>query len=165
MDKYYYLIAELPTLFFGKEPGISVEKFLEEAQNWMDAKDYQVLSQVDMNDFDAKKKVNLVYDGYKFFENKIRADIALWREAQKRDQEYKPSNFPVSMIKEGNPLEIEIRFMEMRWQFIDELEREHHFDLGFLILYYLKLQILRRYFIFNKEQGFKKFQKLCEVNT
>ena len=165
MDKYYYLIAELPTLFFGKEPGISVEKFLEEAQNWMDGKDYQVLSQVDMNDFDVKKKTNRVYDGYKFFENKIRSDTAQWREAQKRDQEYKPSNFPVSLIKEGNPLEIELRFMEMRWQFIDEMEREHHFDLGFLILYYLKLQILRRYFIFNKEQGLEKFQKLCEVNT
>ena len=70
MDKYYYLIAELPTLFFGKEPGISVVKFLEEAQNWMDARDYKVLSQVDMNDFDAKKKVNQVYDNYKFYENK-----------------------------------------------------------------------------------------------
>jgi hypothetical protein len=165
MDKYYYLIAELPTLFFGKEPSLTVEKFLEEAQNWMDAKDYQVLSQVDMNDFDVKKKINQVFDDYKFFENKIRSDIALWREAQKRDQEYKPSNFPVSTIKEGTPLEIEVRLMEMRWQFIDELEREHHFDLGYLILYYLKLQILQRYFIFNKEEGLKKFQKLCEVYT
>ena len=165
MDKYYYLVAELPTLFFGKEASITVEKFLEEAQNWMDARDYHILSQVDMNDFDAKKKVNPVYDEFKLFENQIRSDIALWREAQKKNQEYKPSNFPVSMIKEGNPLEIEIRFMEMRWQFIDEMEREHHFDLGYLILYYLKLQILQRFFIFNKEQGLKKFQKLCEVNT
>lgn len=165
MDKYYYLIAELPTLFFGKEPGISVEKFLDEAQNWMAARDYRILSQVDMNDFSVEKKINQVYDGYKFYENNIRSDIALWRDAQKRNQEYKPANFPISMIKEGNPLEIEIRFMEMRWQYIDEMEREHHFDLGFLILYYLKLQILRRYFIFNKEQGLKKFQKLCEVNT
>jgi hypothetical protein len=165
MDKYYYLIAELPTLFFGKEATISIDKFLEEAQNWMDARDYQVLSRVDMNDFDVKKKINHVYDDYKFFENKIRTDIALWREAQKRDQEYKPSNFPVSMIKEGNPLEVELRFMEMRWQFIDATEREHHFDLGFLILYYLKLQILQRYYAFNKDQGLEKFQKLCEVYT
>jgi hypothetical protein len=165
MDKYYYLIAELPTLFFGKEPTISIDKFLEEAHNWMAARDYHVLSQVDMNDFDSQKKINQVYDNFRLFETKIRTDIALWREAQKRDQEYKPSNFPVSMIKEGSPLEIEIRFMEMRWQFIDEMEREHHFDLGYLILYYLKLQILQRYYAFNKEQGLKKFQKLCEVNT
>jgi len=165
MDKYYYLIAELPMLFFGKEPGITVEKFLEEARNWMDARDYQVLSQVDINDFKTEKKINQVYDQFKAFESNIRTDIGLWREAQKRDQEYKPASFPVSTIKEGNPLEVEIRLMEMRWQLVDELERAHHFDLGFLISYYLKLQILRRYFAFNKEQGLKKYQKLCEASV
>lgn len=164
MDKYYYLIAELPTLFFGKEPSITVEKFLEEARNWMDARDYHILSQVDMNIFMTEKKTDQIYDKFKAFESSLRTDIGSWREAQKRDQEYKPASFPVSMIKEGNPLEIEIRFMEMRWQFIDEMGREHHFDLGYLILYYLKLQILQRYFAFNKEQGMKKFQKLCEVD-
>ena len=35
MDKYYFLIAELPTLFFGKEPAITVEYFLAEAEKWM----------------------------------------------------------------------------------------------------------------------------------
>ncbi len=164
MDKYYYLIAELPTLFFEKEPSITVEKFLEEARNWMDARDYQVLSQVDINDFITEKKIENLYDQLKAFESDIRTDVGLWREAQKQNQEYKPASFPVSTIKEGNPLEIEIRLMEMRWQFIDELERSHHFDLGFLISYYLKLQILRRYFTFNKEQGLKKFQKLSEAS-
>ncbi len=165
MDKYYYLIAELPTLFFGREPGISVEKFLEEAQNWMDARDYQALSQADMNNFSTAKNIDQVYDQFRAFESSIRTDIGLWREAQKRDQDYKPASFPVSLIKEGNPLEIEIRLMEMQWNFIDALERDHHFDLGFLISYYLKLQILRRYFAFNKEQGLKKFQKLCEASV
>ena len=164
MDKYYYLIAELPTLFFGKEAMISVEKFLDEARNWMAARDYRILTRVDMNDFDIKMKIEPVYDRFRAYESKIRTDIGLWRDAQKHNQEYKPVNFLASQIKEGNPLEIELRFMEMRWQFIDELERDHHFDLGFLILYYLKLQILQRYFTFNKESGLEKFQKLCEVN-
>ncbi|MCI0495108.1 DUF2764 family protein [candidate division KSB1 bacterium] len=164
MDKYYYLIAELPTLFFGKEPGISVEKFLEEAQNWLDTRDYKILKQVDINDVTTGAKIAAVYDQFNAYESGIRADIGLWREARKREQEYKPANFPVAMLKEGNPLEIELRLMEMRWQFIDDIERAHHFDLGFLILYYLKLQILQRYFTFNKEQGLKKLQKLYEVN-
>ena len=93
------------------------------------------------------------------------SDIAMWRKAQQRDQDYKPSSFPVSYVKEGNPLDIEIRFMEMRWIFIEEMERDQHFDLGILILYYLKLQILSRMFKFNKEEGLKKFQKLYEVNV
>lgn len=164
MDKYYFLVAELPSLFFGREPGISIEKFLEEAENWMDRRDYQVLLRVALNDWDSSQPLNPVYDMFRQYEQKLRSDIALWREAQKRDQEYKPVSFPVALIKEGNPLEVEIRLLELRWRFIDELEREHHFDLGFLIIYYLKLQILRRYFTFNKERGLEKFQKLCEVN-
>ena len=165
MDKYYYLIAQLPTLKFGKEPGITVERFMEEAEKWMDGRDYRKLSALDPQTVVLDKRDPRDLKTYKQFEHALRTDIAAWREAQKKDLDYKPAAFPVSMIKEGNPLEVELKFMEMRWQFIDELEREHHFDLGFLILYYLKLQILRRYFIFNKEQGLKKFQKLCEVNT
>ncbi len=163
MDKYYFLIAELPTLFFGKEPAITIEKFLEEAETWMDRRDYQILARVNLNDWDTSQPLHPTYDDFRRFEHGVRTDIALWREAQKRDQEYKPASFPVALIKDGNPLEVEIRLMELRWRFIDELERDHHFDLAFLILYYLKLQILRRYFIFHKERGLEKFQKLCEV--
>ena len=102
---------------------------------------------------------------FKTFEANLRTDIAEWRKAQKLKQDFKPESFPASVIKEGNPLEIEKRFMEMRWSFIEEMEREHNFDLGVLLLYYLKLQILRRLFTFNKEEGLKKFQKLYEVNV
>jgi len=165
MDKYYYIISQLPTLFFGKESTISINYFLEEAQKWMTPRDYEVLSQVDMNEFSIDKKTHPVFFQFKLFESQIRTDIALWRKAQKQDQEYKPSNIPVSALKEGTPLNVETRLMELRWNFLEEMEREHHFDLGYLILYYLKLQILRRYFTFNKEQGLEKFQKLYEVNV
>ncbi len=165
MEKYYYLIAQLPTLFFGKEALISIDYFLEEAQKWMNLKDFKLLSDIDMNDFSIDNKIHPVFFQFKLFESKLRTDIALWRKAQKQDQEYKPSSIPVSTLKEGTPLNVEIRLMELRWNFLEEMEREHHFDVGYLILYYLKLQILRRYFTFNKEQGLEKFQKLYEVNV
>ena len=164
MDKYYFLIAELPTLFFGKEPEISVEYFLAEAEKWMNAKDFQILSRVDINDYLWNPKNPRVLRDYLDFEEKLRSDIAQFRESKKQDLDYKPASFPASVIKEGNPLEIETKLLELRWSVIDEMEREHHFDLGFLVLYYLKLQILRRYFTFNKEEGLKKFQKLYEVS-
>lgn len=163
MDKYYYFVSQLSTLFFGKETDLTIEHFLDEAQKWLSAKDYNILSKVDINDFSVERKCHHILKIYKNFESQIRTDIAQWREAQRRDLDYKPSAFPVSIIKEGNPLEVEIKFMKKRWAFIDEMEREHHFDLGFIILYFLKLQILRRYFAFNKEQGLKKFEKLYEV--
>ncbi len=164
MDKYYYVISQLPMLFFGKEPDLSIKYFLDESRKWLSARDYRILARVNINEIEQYPKGPEVLRIYQNFEYQLRNDIAHWREAQKKDIEYKPSNFPLSVIKEGNPLEIELKFMQLRWAFIDEIEREHHFDLGMLVLYYLKLQLLQRYFTFNKEEGLKKFQKLYEVN-
>ena len=163
MDKYYYIISQLPSLFFGKETEITVETFLVEAEKWMAAKDFQILESIDLKNYLFDKRDPLTLREYKDFENQVRTDIARFREAQKKDLDYKPTAFPAALIKEGNPLEIEIKLLELRWKTLDEMEREHHFDLGFLILYYLKLQITRRYFQFNKEEGLKKFQMLYEV--
>ena len=151
-------------LFFGKEPDLSIQYFLDESRKWVSTRDYRILARVKIDDIQEHPKGPDVLRLYQNFEYQLRKDIALWREAQKKDIEYKPTSFPLSIIKEGNPLEIELKFMQRRWAFIDELEREHHFDLGMLVLYYLKLQLLQRYFIFNKEEGLKKFQKLYEVN-
>ncbi len=164
MDKYYYLIAQLPMLFFGRETSMSGDYFLAEAKKWLSAKDFRVLSLVDINDFSLGKKFPATLANYKRFESSLRNDIFNWRLAKQHDQDYKPVSFSMSVLKEGNPLDIELKLMKLKWDFIDEMEREHHFDLGFIILYYLKLQILRRLFTFNKEKGLEKFQKLYEVN-
>jgi hypothetical protein len=164
MDKYYYFVSQLPTLFFGKETDMSIKGFLAEAQKWVNEKDYDMLSSVNQAKHSENKIRNRALKQYDDFESQMRFDIGLWRDALRRDLDYKPASFPVSMLKEGDPLEIEIRLMEKQWAFIDEMEREHHFDIGFLILYFLKLQILSRYFAFNKEVGLHKFQKLYEVS-
>ncbi len=164
MDKYYYFVSQLPTLVFGKETEMSITKYLEEAQKWVSEKDLNMLSRVSKTNLSDGKIKDRVLKQYNDFESQMRTDIGLWRDAQRRDLDYKPSGFPVSMLKEGNPLEIEIRLMERQWTFIDEMERDHHFDVGYLILYLLKLQLLSRYNAFNKEAGMEKFQKLYEVS-
>lgn len=165
MDTYYYLVAQLPMLSFGKETSMSIDYFLNEANKWMTSEEYNRLTRVNVNEFSVTPGDHRIVKAYKLFEEQLRTDIALWRDAQRRDLDHKPANFPVSVLKEGTPLEIELRLMEMRWKFIDDMERDHHFDFGFIVLYYLKLQILKRYFTFNKEQGLKKFQKLYEVDV
>lgn len=165
MDTHYYIVSLLPTLFFGREAGISIEGFLEESGKWMSEKEFEKLSAVDINDFSIGKTDAKVMRQFKNFEAGLRNDIASWRKAQKRDLDYKPETFPPSILKEGNPLDAEMKLMELRWNFLEELEREHYFDLGTLILYYLKLQLLQRIFTFDKEEGLKKFQKLYEVNV
>ena len=64
----------------------------------------------------------------------------------------------MALLKEGNPLEIEKKLLLHRWELIEEKEKTHYFDLGFLILYYIKLQILRRLSLFDKEEGRQVFE-------
>lgn len=165
MDKHYYLLAQLPTLSFGKEPGMSIDRFLSEAEKWLGAGDYKTLSSIDLLSVAIEKGDRADLKRYKKFEHALRMDIAAFREAQRKETEFKPASFPISAIKEGNPLEIETRFMEFRWQFLDDMEREHHFDFTKIIIYFLKLLLLQRYFTFDKDKGLKKFQMLYHEVT
>ncbi len=163
MDKYYYFITQLPTLSFAKETTMNIDTFLAEGEKWLNEKDYKLLLRVNKDKFSVHKSDPQILQMYKTFENKLRTDIAHYRETRQKNVEYKPTTFSSSLIKEKNPLEVETLLMEMRWNKIDEMERDHHFDLDYLILYYLKLQLLDRFFLFNKEEGLKKFKTLYEV--
>ena len=165
MDKHYYIVSQLPTLFFKKETSITIDYFLTESEKWISGKEFKTLLNADINDTSVRTNDHNVLVLYKNFESRLRNDIVNWRKARHLDQNYTPSSFPVSLIKDGNPLEVERNLMELRWAFIDEMERERHFDLGVLILYYLKLQILKRYFTFDKQKGLNKFRSHYEVNV
>ncbi len=165
MDKHYYLISQLPTLFFDRETYLTVDSFLQEAAKWLPAGEYALLAGVDINDVTIPRHCPAVLASYKDFERRLRTEIASWRQAQRSGQDYKPSLFPATLLRDGNPLEVEKRLLRLRWDFIEQQESEHHFDTEFLILYMLKLQILRRLFTFNKEKGMELFTRLCEVDA
>ena len=165
MDKYYYLVAQLPILFFDQAPPLGINGFLSESEKWMSGRDYALLVQVDMNQSEAPDGAPGVLDDYMTFETHLRSELALWRRSRGTEQEYRPMGFALATVREGTPLEIEKRLLRLRWDYLEEEAHAHHFDLGFLILYFLKLQILRRLSTFDKEEGLKTFQNLCEVDV
>ena len=69
MDKYYYFVSQLPTLFFLKGTDLTIENFLAEAQKWLSEKDYNILSKVDINDFSIETKCHHILKIYKNFES------------------------------------------------------------------------------------------------
>ena len=71
----------------------------------------------------------------------------------------------MTLLKEGTPLDAERRLLRWKWDFLDETEHEHHFDLEFLIIYFLKLQILHRLVSFDAELGLHNYQNLCEAEV
>ncbi len=164
MDKYYYLVSQLPHLTFLQEPPIKREYFLEEARKWVSLGEFLILSKVDINDFYLDKRDPELLREHKMFEFSLRNQLALFRKSKKEGQAVKLSK-ELSFLGEANPLEAEIELLRMRWESIEEKEKEHYFDLEFLILYFLKIQILERLATFNKEKGQKVFEKLCEVHT
>ena len=163
MDKYFYIVSQLPILFFDKETFMTIEYFLQESEKWLSSKDHKALSRINIEDISLEKKGSKLWQQYRELEFEFRNDLALWRKSLQTGQEYKPTSFPLSLVKEGNPLEIERRLLKRRWDFIEAMEQDHHFDLEFLILYFLKLQILHRLSVFNKEKGMVTFQNISRV--
>ncbi len=162
MDKYYYFVAQLPFLTFNEPSSIDKEQFLAEAKKWLSNKDFSILSPVSINDFYSQDQDPVVLKTYKDFELTLREALASLRKLN-TNQELKLSVDLSLNLAEGNPLEVEVKLLSLRWQFIENLESGHIFDLEALILYFLKLQILKRLFTFNKEAGTAVFDKLSEV--
>ena len=165
MDKYFYIVAQLPTLVFDRENPITVETFLQEAEKWLPLRDLKKLKAARLDASGTEKKLPGVFQRYREFESRFHKELGEWRQSLRDGSESRPETFSPSLVKEGNPLEIEKRLLAKRWELIDDAEEGHHFDLGILILYYLKLQILQRLAIFNKEKGMENFQTMSRVSV
>lgn len=163
MAEYYYFAAQLPLLRFGEKSFFSRELFLDEAKKWFSPCDLSVLVDADMDDFSHQKKDPLFLRQYKEFERSLRTELMYYRQSQKKQTEYKVKGEMAQAILEGTPLDKEIKLLKLRWDFIEELAQGHYFDVSFFLSYFLKLQILERLLVFNKERGKEKFIQICEV--
>lgn len=166
MAGYYYLGAQLPLLFFERPPLITLEAFLEEARKWLRGTDRKALELATIEPTRSSPGLlPAVLGRYLEFERDLRTDLEAWRRAVRAGQEYKPVHFPLALVKEGDPLEVEKKLLRRRWDFLSELEVGHVFDLEFVLVYSLKLRILGRLLLFEKEKGVRVFQELCEVSV
>lgn len=172
MSKYYYLVAQLPFLRFAEESYMSKEHFLIEAKKWLKDEDFLMLAKAKINFYQPQSRDSKVLRDYKNFEQSLAQKIADFRiskgaafssfGAQKTSENNFGNGIDLN-LNEGTPLDIEVRLLKVRWKFIENLEGGHVFDLEALILYFLKLQILERLFIFNKEKGTIAFDSLCAI--
>ncbi|MFA6617518.1 MAG: DUF2764 family protein [Candidatus Neomarinimicrobiota bacterium] len=164
MDKYIYFAASMPTLRWGAEQQYMTEKdFLEEAEKLMSETDFQHIKNTLVNDYEPKE-IKGVYSDFLTFENRLRTELAEYRKATKEGFEYKFSLLPAQLLKDANPLEIELKLIKFRWDWLEEREFSHYSDLDFFVLYYLKLQLLKRMNSFKQEIGEKAFEELIKVN-
>jgi hypothetical protein len=55
------------------------------------------------------------------------------------------------------PLGAETSLNKQRWQFLDDFETGHYFDLDRVVLYYIKLQIIARRALFERKRGEERY--------
>ncbi len=139
MDKYFYLLAQMPFLSFGIKSHMDRSRFLEEAKKWEISR-----AMIEESSFMVVLRA---------FEDGILEQAAAIRAGTR------PSGAYVG----GNPLEIEKNILRARWDFIEEQSVGHHFDIAAVGAYFAKLGILEEYFIFNKDSGLKNFDQICEA--
>ena len=164
MDEYYYLSAQLPSLFFDRSPDITVDDFLKEGAKWLDAKKFSILTRASINGFSNNKTIFSVFNNYQEFERELQKELYLYRKAKKSHTEYRPFINVEWEIDKTSPLKVEKGLLYLKWQFLEEQSTGHYFDFEFLIIYFLKLQILKRLFTFDKKMGKEHFEKVCRID-
>lgn len=163
MDKYIYLATSMPSLLWGSEQFLSEEEFLADAEKWMNEADYTALIATISDKYEADEAKG-VYSEYLTFEKGLRTELAAYRTASKEGYEYKFVHLPAQLVKDGNPLDIELKLIKYRWDWLEEREFGHYSDLDFFLLYYLKLQLLQRVVTFKQEVGEEAFEALIKHN-
>ena len=162
-NKYYYLVASLPYLEFDKPPLITKEQFLSESGKWLTRSDYRKLSGIDIHDPYKQAGDPAVISKWKSFDRELREELAeIRKEFRKSDSRGETASFK-DVFGQANPLFMEKKLERKKWDFLEGIEADYHFDINELVIYFLKLQILERLASFDKEKGKEKFEILCEV--
>ena len=162
-SKYYYLVSSLPSLQFNERPGILKEEFLSECGKWVDLPEFKILQGVDTDSAKTPFNSKQILRQWKMFDISLRDDLSIARKIIQDATNEKLPDSMLSVFNKETPFLMEKEFARKQWVMLDELELGHYFDINILIVYFLKLQILERFAVFNKDEGMRAFQGVCET--
>ena len=162
-SKYYYLVASLPYLYFDEQGGMTKDLFLEECRRWLEEGDLNALLSADIAMPYLSGGERKVIREWKLFDMALREVVAAMRTKDTRLGAQEKTAALKEKLEGKDPLESEKIIEKIRWDFLEGEEYKYTFDINWLILYWLKVQILERLSRFDHEQGIDIFNKLCEV--
>ncbi len=170
MKQYYFTAASLPLLSIDSKPGISIESFLSTCQLHVDPADYQILINSSITVPENENSLSGIAQLCWAWEKSLRNELAKLR-AEKMNLSYEnyirdgevvfgTQRIAQEAIKIDSPLDAENFLNTARLAFLESLTVGHYFDLTFLVIYYLKLQILERIENFESERGYTRYQQI-----
>ena len=174
MREYYYLIASLPMLEFGAKPPMSYVDFLKRCRGQLCSDDMRIIGKVKTGPEEERGESCGVLKEWNDFEIALRNEITKQRALRLtkdplkyiRGEDYSnpfESVFAHWAVSQDSPMGAELYLDRVRWEKIEEFSKGHYFDIGFLITYALKLQILERWQNINKEGGAKVLQDMIKA--
>jgi len=175
LSQYYYLVSTLSLLSYDSEHMASTEYFLEQCKKWLTAGDYLILKNASISEFNSYKPGCALLDKWQVWEVNLRNELVKLR-AQKKELEgdaylvevpevLGTAEIAREAVAQESPLTAEELLNRARWSFLDDLEVGRFFTIEKLIIYYLRLQILERKSLFNKEAGSERYNSIYQHIT
>ena len=171
-QQYYYTINSLPHLSFEGPPPIDRGEFLARIESELTTSDMEILRSVRLYQMEPERGPIHVLEQWYDWERGLRNQLARLR-AAKLGMDYKEftqagnenalsTRLANEIFQIDSPLDAENKLNKIRWDFLEELEVGHHFDVERLAVYFLKIQILERKSLFNKEKGRERLGSVTE---
>jgi hypothetical protein len=171
---YYYFAATLPMISFESKLPFSLEDFLQDCRRLLKENDSRLIDELLTQDVYQTGSPSMIFNRWAAFFLAFKNELA-WFRAQNAGKD--PLNFIrgdrapqaafVDVLQQAqkaeNPLEGQKVIDRFLWNFLDELEIGHDFDLGKILIYGLKLKILERYARIDSPVGERMFEELEET--
>ena len=180
-----YIMSSLPYLVFkdGEEEQFRVFSILEKyadpvredenpisiledlAMEYLSPGSFQLFRQIDLSSIHSerfqksRKPVLADFSNYMYW---LKSEVRQIRIARKKGLESSSKKETLLPIDPGNPLEEEIKLLELQWSKLEDLSLGHYSDFEALCIYKLKLLILLRKWSFNQEKGFGYFLNITK---
>ncbi|MGP1438886.1 MAG: DUF2764 family protein [Treponema sp.] len=175
MAKYYYLMAQLPTISFGSKPPFKYEEFEELAFRYINKKDKEILKTLSLepNRDDKKTSSSFLNKWYDFERavrlalRELRASKLKWEnvdisyeEHNKVISSYYAQNIASQAFAMDDPLQAELFLDRKRFEFLNNIKTEDAFSSDALFSYAIMLLLIIREESFSKEIGIEEYKKL-----
>ncbi len=170
----YYLIPLMPELDLRKKPPLSSREFIDMCRQSLSIRNITSLEQCYLYEFDDQTSFITVKEWYNS-ERYLRNQMVEFRAERLRkdpDVFYRGDYFSGKILDEvqticrlQEPAAMAEVLYKKRWHLLDHLQCGHFFNMEWLSIYYLKLQLLEKHFKYSKEAGKKVLQTYLQGNT
>lgn len=162
-NKYYYLVASLPYLGFGAAPPFNRDYFISQCRNWLSENELNYLLAAKAYGFEINEDEKGLIKEWREFDLNLRDEAGRLRRERKLGHEKRIPESLANIFEQSTPFDMERAFEKMRWDFLEEKESDFFFDMNWLIIYFLKLQINERLVAFRIDEGERIFNETCEA--